>query len=450
VPPGEADANDDFFGAFDSWTATLWPTLEERFDIDVVVRSTSSGCGMTVEFVGGGRATALHLPDLAYGTVVTSTQLSPAIDDPSTGAPIVAKHHVEIELPEGSAYRPGDYLSVLAHNDDSQVDRVLRRFGLGGDTLVRLGAGSEGRGLPTGYPVSCHDLLAQYVELAQPATQGQVASMARLTRCPPEKAKLLELAAADGYATEVLAKRRSVIDLLDEFQSCPLSFGQYLDMLPPMRARQYSISSSPLRSPSVVSLTFSVLDVPALSGVGRFTGVSSVYLARRQTGDKVTVAVRKSLSDFHPPDDPSKPIVMVCAGSGIAPFRGFLQERAAQRAHGTVVGDALLFFGTHAPHIDNLYADELEEWAAAGVVTTFTAFSRVGDRQYVDELLLAERTRVVSAMRADATFYVCGDGQRMAPAVRRTLLRLYKEDLGVTDDEASAWAEKRYLADLFS
>ncbi len=113
-----------------------------------------------------------------------------------------------------------------------------------------------------------------HVELAQPATRAQVAALAAATACPPEKAELEAMAGA-GYETLVLKPRCSVIDLLDRFQSCPLEFGRYLDMLPPMRARQYSISSSPLWKPDHVTLTVAVVDAPALSGSGRFRGVAS-------------------------------------------------------------------------------------------------------------------------------------------------------------------------------
>jgi len=455
---GEADANDDFFGPFDSWSDRLWPTLHEHFELDAPLdAAAASDAGVTVEFVEGGRTAALRLPDLSYGTVMASTQLSAGMPEEGTsvGGHILAKHHVEIELPEATVYRTGDYLSVLAHNAPAQVDRVLRRFGLAGDALVRLGAGSERHGLPSAYPVSCRELLAQYVELAQPATQVQVATLARLTRCPPEKAELTRLASPDTYPSSVLAKRLTVLDLLEEFQSCPVSFGQFLDMLQAMRPRQYSISSSPLVSPRVASLTISVLDEPALSGRGHFRGLSSTYLAALAVGDKVAVSVNKSLSTFHLPVDPATPIIMVCAGSGIAPFRGFLQERAAQRKAGVEVGPSMLFVGTHHPDVDQLYRGELDEWVTSGLVTVYTAYSRVHPRRYVHELLGEHREQLLEAYRAGAICYVCGS-EAVARSVRNTLIQLYKDETGVPNEEADEWAaamestHRRYLADVFT
>lgn len=165
-------------------------------------------------------------------------------------------------------------------------------------------------------------------------------------------------------------------------------------MLPAMRVRQYSISSSPLWNPEHVTLTVSVVDGPALSGrQDEFLGVASNYLANLRPGDKVQVAVRPSNAAFHPPPDPLTPLVMFCAGSGLAPMRGFIQERAAQKQSGREVAPALLFFGCRSPQDDFLYADaELGEWIKLGVVDVRPAFSRSPDQsngcKYVQEWAL--------------------------------------------------------------
>lgn len=145
-----------------------------------------------------------------------------------------------------------------------------------------------------------------------------------------------------------------------------------------MRVRQYSISSSSLVNPSQVSLTISVLDAPARSDTGkRHLGIASNYLACLAAGDKVPVVVRPSAAAFHLPSDPLVPVVMTCAGSGLAPFRGFIEERAAQKAAGRDVGKTILFFGCRAPEDDYLYAEtDLKTWSEQGVVDIRPAFSR--------------------------------------------------------------------------
>lgn len=446
---GETDSGGDFFGAFDEWYAALWTRLTAALGREVV--AAPAAAGLQVEFVKAGRENALRLGELQQGIVVENREL---VDMSAVGAR--SKRHVEFALPEGMSYRAGDYLVVLPRNPDAAVDRVLRRFGLTADTqlvLHRDGASS----LPIGHPISCGELLSNYVELAQPATRAQVAALAEATRCPPEKAEL-EAMAGDGYDALVLQRRCSVIDLLDRFHACELGFARFLEMLPPLRARQYSISSSPLWKPDHVTLTVAVVDAPALSGIGRFQGVASSYLAQLQPGDRVSLAVRPSNARFHPPVDPTTPMILICAGSGVAPFRGFLQDRAAQKQGGREVGPALLFFGTDHPDVDYLYREEFAGWEQAGIVTMLPAFSGKpdGEVKFVQHRVWAERARVADLFRRDGIVYVCGDGQHMAPAVRETLLRIYQEASGAGDDEAQNWADViehehgRYVSDVFA
>lgn len=121
-----------------------------------------------------------------------------------------------------------------------------------------------------------------------------------------------------------------------------------------------------------------MLEAPAISGRREpFLGVASTYLAGLRPGDKVQLAIRPSNAAFHPPSDPKVPLVMFCAGSGLAPMRGFLQERAIQKSSGRGVAKSLLFFGCRSPSQDYLYADsDLKEWIESGIVDVRPAFSR--------------------------------------------------------------------------
>jgi len=142
---------------------------------------------------------------------------------------------------------------------------------------------------------------------------------------------MLALAGKD-FEKEIANKRLSVLDLLEEFPSATLPLGDFLTMLPPMRIRQYSISSSPLDDPTTATLTWAVLDTPSKAGTSkRFLGVASNYLSSIEEGDRIHVAVKPSHGAFHPPSDiENTPVIMFCAGTGLAPFRGFVQERAKQ------------------------------------------------------------------------------------------------------------------------
>ena len=197
--------------------------------------------------------------------------------------------------------------------------------------------------------VSVGRLLTEFVELQQIATRKQIQIMSENTRCPMTKPKLLAFIGDDAdsterYRTEVLAKRKSVFDLLEEHPACELPFHAYLEMLSLLAPRYYSISSSPSGDPQRCSVTVAVVAAPASSGRGIYKGVCSNYLSGRRVGDTVHATIRETKAGFRLPDDASVPIIMIGPGTGLAPFRGFLQERAAQKGKGrkTRSGDAVL------------------------------------------------------------------------------------------------------------
>jgi cytochrome P450 / NADPH-cytochrome P450 reductase len=451
-PRGEADASGDFFGAFDRWYATLWIDLANSYGKKSIVPPEIAQ--LTVEVVREGRSAILRQTDLAAGKLVENREL---VD---MRAPIArSKRHFEIELPEGMSYRTGDYLAVLPRNSLANVERALRRFGFAADSQVILHKrGNCLTSLPTGYPVSLSELLANYVELAQPATRSNVQALADATHCPPDRHALEALARADSYEPQVLLRRVSALDLLERFPACELSLANFLEMLPPLRARQYSISSSPLWNDRRCSLTIAVVDAPALSGQGQHRGVASHYLASSAIGTALSVAVRPGNPRFRPPADPSVPIVMICAGTGLAPFRGFIQERALQAAAGRPIGKTLLFFGCDHPEVDLLYREELEAWQAAGNLELRPTFSAApqGGVALVQERVWQDRAEVAQLFASGATVYVCGDGLHMAPAVRETIVRIYRDAQQVTFEEAERWADEierqqgRYVEDVFA
>ena len=203
--------------------------------------------------------------------------------------------------------------------------------------------------MPVGDAVSVGRLLTEFVELQQVATRKQIQIMSEHTRCPVTKPKLLayvgdDAASTERYRAEILAKRKSVFDLLEEYPACELPFHAYLEMLSLLAPRYYSISSSPSGDPSRCSVTVAVVEGPASSGRGIYKGVCSNYLAGRRVGDTIHATVRETKAGFRLPDDAAVPIIMIGPGTGLAPFRGFLQERAALKAKGATPrpGDAVL------------------------------------------------------------------------------------------------------------
>ena len=370
--------------------------------------------------------------------------------------------HIEVQLPPNISYRVGDHLSVVPRNDPALVDSVARRFGFLPADQIRLQV-AEGRRaqLPVGETVSVGRLLTEFVELQQVATRKQIQIMSEHTRCPVTKPKLLayvgdDAAATERYRAEILARRKSVFDLLEEHPACELPFHAYLEMLSLLAPRYYSISSSPSVDPSRCSVTVAVVEAPASSGRGVYKGVCSNFLAGRRVGDTVQATVRETKAGFRLPDDASVPIIMIGPGTGLAPFRGFLQEREARKASGASLGPAMLFFGCRHPDQDFLYADELKAFASAGIVELHTAFSRAeGPKTYVQHLVAAQKERVWSLIEQGAIIYVCGDGGKMEPDVKAALVAIYRERKGADTEAGLRWIDElgtrnRYVLDVWA
>jgi cytochrome P450/NADPH-cytochrome P450 reductase len=235
--------------------------------------------------------------------------------------------------------------------------------------------------LPVEKPINVHALLSGYVELSQPASGSDLRV---LLKYAPEGTKPALETLLASHAELVMSVRLSVLDILERHPDIAISFPAYLQLLPSMRVRQYSISSSPLHHARRATLTVSVLHAPALADHEQaFLGVGSSYLAGLRAGDRVALSVRPSNAAFHLPADPTVPVVMFAAGSGLAPMRGFIQERAEQRKAGRETGRMILYYGCRTPEDDYLYSDsDLKEWTALGVVDVRPAFSKLPDASH--------------------------------------------------------------------
>ncbi len=458
---GEGDARSDLDGQFESWFAKAAPVAVKEFGVDTsFTRSADDEPLYQVEPVAPTTVNAVvALGGASPMKVLVNTELQ---NKTGANASDRSTRHIEVQLPPNLTYRVGDHLSVVPRNDPVLVDAVARRFGFLPADQIKLQV-AEGRRaqLPVGDAVSVGRLLTEFVELQQVATRKQIQIMSEHTRCPVTKPKLLayvgdDAESAERYRSEILAKRRSVYDLLDEYPACELPFHAYLEMLSLLAPRYYSISSSPSGDAARCSVTVGVVEAPASSGRGVYKGICSNYLAGRRAGDTVHATVRETKAGFRLPDDPWMPIIMIGPGTGLAPFRGFLQERAARKAKGTSLGPAMLFFGCRHPEQDFLYADELKAFAADGIVELHTAFSRGdGPKTYVQHLVAAQKDRVWSLIEQGAIVYVCGDGGKMEPDVKAALMAIHRERSGGDNAAASRWIDdmgtkNRYVLDVWA
>ncbi len=458
---GEGDARSDLDGEFESWFARLAPLATREFGIESNFgRSAEDEPLYRIEPVAPSAVNAVAaLGGASPMKVLANTELQ---NRQGANASERSTRHIEVQLPPDIIYRVGDHLSVVPRNDPALVDSVARRFGFLPSDQIRLQV-AEGRRaqLPVGEAVSVGRLLTDFVELQQVATRKQIQIMSENTRCPVTKPKLLayvgdDAASTERYRAEILTRRQSVFDLLEEYPACELPFHAYLEMLSLLAPRYYSISSSPSVDPSRCSVTVGVVEGPASSGRGIYKGVCSNYLAGRRGGETVHATVRETKAGFRLPDDPTVPIIMVGPGTGLAPFRGFLQERAALKAKGATLGPAMLFFGCRHPDKDYLYADELKAYAAGGITELFTAFSRAeGPKTYVQDLVAAEQDRVWTLIEQGAIIYVCGDGGKMEPDVKAALVAICRQRSGADAEAAQRWiddlgAKNRYVLDVWA
>lgn len=434
---------------FEAWEVEVfWPAMKLKYGA-----AAPEGPSLSVA-VTNPRKSILH-QDVKESRVVATSILT--ADDAE-----VRKRHIEIELPSDMAYKAGDYLAVLPVNPPDRVQRVLRHFHLPWDAHLTISAKAL-TFLPNSGPVPAADVFGSYVELAQPATKRNILSLIEAANEPATKAKLDTLVADGYYAAEVLANRISVPDLLESNPDIDLAISDFLRMLPPMRVRQYSIGSSPVYSPRRVVLTYSVLDEPRSGAHGkRHVGVTTSYLSTLQAGDVVHAAVRPSHTAFHLPDNvQNTPIIMIAAGTGIAPFRGFIQERAATHGAGRNIAPATLYFGCREPGKDDLYRSELDKWEASGVVSVRRAYSRKVEAsegcRHVHDRLWKDKASFMDLWEQGARVYICGS-RAVGDSAKGMLVDILldaKRNQGedTTRETVSTWFEglknTRYAVDVF-
>lgn len=458
---GEGNAREDLDGQFEAWFAKLGPRAVKAFGIDAAfTRSADDAPLYSIEPVAPTVVNAIvGLGGALPMKVLANSELQ---NHSGANASERSTRHIEVQLPAGITYRVGDHLSVVPRNDPVLVDAVARRFGFLPTDQIRLQV-PEGRRaqLPVGEAVSVGRLLAEFVELQQVATRKQIQIMSEHTRCPVTKPKLLayvgdDAASSEHYRAEVMGKRKSVFDLMEEHPACELPFHAYLEMLSLLAPRYYSISSSPSVDPTRCSVTVGVVEGPAASGRGTYKGICSNYLAGRRVGDTIHATVRETKAGFRLPENAAVPIIMIGPGTGLAPFRGFLQERAAQKATGATLGPSLLFFGCRHPEQDFLYADELKAFADQGITELHVAFSRASQpKTYVQHLIAQQQDRVWSLIEQGAVIYVCGDGGKMEPDVKAALMNIYRARNSGNEEAAVRWIDdlgtnNRYVLDVWA
>jgi len=337
----------------------------------------------------------------------------------------------------GLTYEVGDALGVFPENDPDLVEAILKALGARGDEMVPT---------PDGGRTHSYEALVKHYVITKIGDRF-AALLAESATDPSEASTLRTL--LDNDPDGILVNW-DVLDLLEQFPSARVGLAEMVTALAALQPRLYSISSSLKAVPEEVHLTVGVVRYTKSGRVRK--GVASNFLTETlRLRQKAGVYVHAS-HGFRLPADGNTPIIMVGPGTGVAPFRAFLQERAAVGAKGR----NWLFFGNQRRELDFLYQEDMEGYVKSGLLSRFdTAFSRDQiEKVYVQHRMMENGREIWSWLEQGAHFYVCGDARRMALDVDHALLAIVAEQGGMTPDSAKEYVKaltkaKRYQRDVY-
>lgn len=344
--------------------------------------------------------------------------------------------HIELSLADsGLTYQPGDALGVVPRNDPALVTALLEKLSLSADApvTVKQNATTLGEALTGAFEITA--LTPRFLD-----------HWAEITGA----AELQALRGADhAEARAAFQHNHHILDVVSRFPASGIDAAQLVAGLRPLQPRLYSIASSLAAAPEEAHLTVSTVRY-ALHDLPR-TGVASGYLAARTEADATIPVYIQSNDHFHLPDD-DVPIVMIGAGTGVAPYRAFMQEREARGASGR----SWLFFGERNFRSDFLYQVEWQELLKNGVLSRLDlAFSRdAAPKTYVQDRLRRQGRDVYAWLEEGAYLYVCGDAAHMAPDVHAALTDMIVDHGGLDREGASAYLstlqrDRRYRLDVY-
>jgi sulfite reductase (NADPH) flavoprotein alpha-component len=347
--------------------------------------------------------------------------------------------HFELDLSGwGLSFEVGDSLAVYPTNDPQLVNEIIRALGLTGDEQVKR---------PRGEPTTLREALLRDYSITQPTPKFLRAIAERASAAPT----LSYLLAPDRkHDLETYLWGMEIIDFLSEHPSARFAPQEFVGLLTKLQPRLYSVASSLRAYPDQVHF---IVDVVRYESHGRLRkGVASSFLAER--ADDARVPIFPSVAKhFHLPEDADTPIIMVGPGTGVAPFRAYLQERKATGA----TGKNWLFFGAQHENCDFAYGDEFKAYLKEGLLARLDcAWSRDQHQKiYVQHKMMENAAEIWKLIDNEgAHFFVCGDARRMAKDVDATLRNIVREQGGKSVEEANEYVEKlknekRYKRDVY-
>ncbi|KAI8336924.1 cytochrome P450 [Blakeslea trispora] len=482
-PLGSGDVDGDSDADFSEWTAHFWtfilnnyglststdklavpsatlagPQIQKKqVEVSPVSPSDIQKCKLAKENVNG----------TFNATIVGNMELQDLSSDRST-------RHIEIDisklkgLDKHPIYEPGNHIEIAPENTLADVEQVALGLKLDLDLVFEIDSNSTEGCSPRSLarviqgPCTVRNALLYYADLLSPPSRTMVSYYStQLNQMSAHTSDLLEgLKTFDesdqDFYSKFINKYRNLIELQSAFpQVCYMDFGHFLAAVHVMQPRRYSIASSPLIYPNSIHISVSVVD--DIVNEKHYAGLSSSYLARSKIGEDLRLGFKSSRNTFSMPEDLTIPMIMIAAGTGIAPFRGFLQHRLMEKRSGKQVAPCLLFFGCRHPDKDHLYKKEIQDFIEFGILSnSYPAFSRVGSsasNRYVQHQILNNSDKVWDLMRSSA-IYVCG-AVAMSQEVRAAFRKIITSfDKTKSEEDAEVYlqaleAQKLYMSDVW-
>lgn len=500
---GEAGEGDDGAGTMEedflAWKEPMWTALAEKMGLEereavyepifgVVERE---GLTKDAHEVYLGEPNKMHLEGTAKGPFNAH---NPYI------APIVNSYelfsvkdrnclHMEVDISGSNlSYQTGDHIAIWPTNPGAEVDRFLNVLGLADkrDTVISVKALEPTAKVPFPTPTTFDAIVRYHMEICAPVSRQFLDTLKAFAPDEDSKNEMTKLGGDKDYFSEkVSAQHLNIARTLELVgkgkQWTDVPFSAFIEGINKLQPRYYSISSSSLVQPKKISIT-AVVESQQLPGRSDpFRGVATNYLLalkQKQNGDPnpepfgqtyeltgprnkydgIHVPVHVRHSNFKLPSDPSKPIIMIGPGTGVAPFRGFIQERAKLAEEGADVGKTILFFGCRKRTEDFMYESEWEQYqkVMGDKFEMHTAFSRDGPNKVYVQHLLKEQGKIINdLLEQKAYFYVCGDAANMAREVNSVLAQIIAEHRGKPEAKAeeivkNMRASNQYQEDVWS